>query len=150
MRRFLGRQTKRIDAKGRVSIPASFRAVLGADGFEGVFCVRSTTHAAIDAGGEALIAAIDQRLALHPAFSIEHTALATVLLGQGDLVALDGEGRMVVPEWMRAATGIAQEVLFVGLGDRFQIWAPDRFAAFETEARAVAARLLGVSPAEEA
>ncbi len=142
--RFLGRHIKRIDAKGRVSVPAPFRAVLGRDGSDGLFCLRSPTHPAVDAGGAALLAAIETTLARHDPFSVEHTALAAALMGQGDAPALDGEGRIVVPEWMREATGITSEVLFVGLGARFQIWAPERFAVFEGQARALTARLLGV------
>jgi MraZ protein len=147
--RFLGRQVKRIDAKGRVSIPAPFRAVLGRDGYDGLFLVRSPTHPAVDGGGHALLSAIEATLARYDPFSFEHAALATTLLGQGDSPTLDGEGRMVVPEWLRAATGITEEVLFVGLGHRFQIWAPARFADFEIEARATARRLLGVTSSAE-
>ena len=150
MERFLGRSVKRIDAKGRVSIPAPFRAVLARDGFDGLFCVASPTQAAVDAGGNALLAAIEATLARHDPFSFEHTALAATLLGQGDSPSLDGEGRMVVPDWLRLTTGITQEVLFVGLGSRFQMWAPERFAAFEAEARETAMRLLGVTGRPEA
>jgi len=142
MERFLGRQVKRIDAKGRVSIPAPFRAVLARDGFDGLFCVRSLAQPAVDAGGHALIASIDATLARFDAFSPEHAALATMLLGQGDAPSLDGEGRMVVPEWIREATGITTDVLFVGLGTRFQIWAPGPFSDFEAQARATATALL--------
>jgi MraZ protein len=145
--RFLGRQMKRIDAKGRVSIPAPFRAVLGAGRCE-LFCVRSLTQPAVEAGGAAFLASIEATLARHDPFSAEHTALAALLFGQGDGPALDTEGRMVMPDWIRAATGIGSEVLFVGLGSRFQMWAPERFATFEAEARATAARLLGLTGAE--
>lgn len=146
--RFLGRQVKRIDAKGRVSIPAPFRAVLTGEGFDGLFCLRSLTHPAVDAGGSALLASIETTLARHDPFSAEHTALAALLYGQGDGPALDTEGRMVMPDWIREATGITTEVLFVGLGTRFQMWAPERFAAHEMQARATAVRLLGVPGVE--
>lgn len=146
--RFLGRQVKRIDAKGRVSIPAPFRAVLARDGFDGLFCVRSLAQPAVDAGGHGLIAAIDATLSRHDPFSAEHAALATLLLGQGDSPSLDGEGRMVVPEWIRDVTGIGAEILFVGLGTRFQLWAPERFVDYEVQARETASRLLGLRPPE--
>jgi MraZ protein len=147
MERFLGTHAKRIDAKGRVSIPASFRAVLGADRLDAVFCVAALAQSAIDAGGRALIGSIDTRLAAYPPFSAAHTALATMLLGRSETIALDPEGRIGVPDWIRAATGIEREVVFVGLGDRFQIWRPERFATFETEARVLAERLVtGIGP----
>ncbi|WP_165498182.1 division/cell wall cluster transcriptional repressor MraZ [Siculibacillus lacustris] len=149
MQRFLGRHAKRIDAKGRVSVPAAFRAVLAADRLDGPFCLRALGHPAIEAGGRALIAAIDARLADFPLFSPAHTALATTLLGQSEAIGVDPEGRMSVPEWIRDATGIDREMVFVGLGDRFQIWEPSRFAVFETAARVAAERLLAGLPATE-
>lgn len=142
MDRFLGRHQKRIDAKGRVSIPAPFRSVIARDGFDVLFCVRSLFHPAVEAGGAALIGEIDKALARHDTFSPEHLALSTALMGQGDTLAFDGEGRIVVPDWLREATGATDEIVFVGQGIKFQIWAPDRFAGFEREARETAARLL--------
>eukprot|EP01037_Dinobryon_pediforme_P020016 gene20016-20543_t len=126
MDRFLGRHPKRIDAKGRVSIPAPFRAVLARDGFEGLFAVRSLMTEAIDAGGNALIAEIDGALAGYDTFSPEYQSLSVALMGGGDVLAIDTEGRIVVPDWIRAAAGIADEVAFVGQGTKFQMWAPER------------------------
>ena len=39
MDRFVSHYTLRLDTKGRVSIPAPFRAVLARDGFEGLYCL---------------------------------------------------------------------------------------------------------------
>ena len=142
MDRFLGRHQKRIDAKGRVSIPAPFRAVIARDGFEGLYCVRSLWHPAVDAGGAALIAEIDKTLAVHDTFSPEHLALSTALMGASDTLGFDGEGRIMMPDWLKQAIGASDEVVFVGQGIKFQIWAPERFAAFEEKAREEAARLI--------
>ena len=38
MSRYVSNLTLRLDSKGRVSIPASFRSVLGRDGFDGLYC----------------------------------------------------------------------------------------------------------------
>ncbi|MEJ1161552.1 division/cell wall cluster transcriptional repressor MraZ [Prosthecomicrobium sp. N25] len=142
MERFLGRHPKRIDAKGRVSIPAPFRAVLVRDGFEGLFCVRALSQPAVEAGGHALIRQIDAVVDAHDPFSPEHLLLATTLMGAGDTLTIDGEGRIVVPDWIRTATGAADELVFVGLGQKFQIWAPEAFGRFEAEAREAAAALI--------
>ncbi|MDR3376309.1 MAG: division/cell wall cluster transcriptional repressor MraZ [Ancalomicrobiaceae bacterium] len=142
MDRFLGRHAKRIDTKGRVSVPAPFRAVLARDGFEGLFVVRSPVSEAVEAGGNQLIAEIDGLLAHFDRFSPEYHALSTALLGAGDTLALDAEGRIVVPDWLKQATGIAEEVVFVGLGTTFQLWEPERFHRFELQARETAARLM--------
>lgn len=143
MERFLGRHPKRIDAKGRVSIPAPFRSVLARDGFEGLFCVRALWEPAVEAGGHALIRQIDAAVSAWDGFSPEHLHLATTLMGAGDTLTIDAEGRIVVPDWIREATGATDEIVFVGLGQKFQMWAPAAFAAFEAKARAAAAELLG-------
>ena len=59
MNRFVSHTTLRLDSKGRVSIPASFRAVLSRDGFDGVYCYPALDRPAIDAGGNALMVKIE-------------------------------------------------------------------------------------------
>lgn len=142
MDRFLGRHQKRIDAKGRISIPAPFRGVIARDGYEGVFCVRSLDQPAIDAGGHALMADIDGLLSAYEPFSEDYQALSVALLGAGDTLVLDAEGRIVVPDWVRSATGVTDEIVFVGQGARFQMWAPAAFEAYEAKARERATQLL--------
>jgi MraZ protein len=142
MDRYLGRHSKRIDAKGRVSIPAPFRSVLARDGSEGVFALRSLMHPAVDAGGQALIGEIDALLSSYEPFSEDYQSLSIALLGGGDTLSMDGEGRIVLPDWIRETTGIADEVVFVGQGTKFQLWSPDRYGEIEARARADAAAIL--------
>ena len=59
MDRFVSNTTLRLDSKGRVSIPASFRSVLGRDGFDGLYCYPALDSSAIDAGGNALMSEIE-------------------------------------------------------------------------------------------
>ncbi|MDN3720076.1 hypothetical protein QW131_15015 [Roseibium salinum] len=59
---FVSHFTNRLDAKGRVSIPAPFRAVLARDGFEGLYCIASPHCQAVDAGGNELLAEIEKAL----------------------------------------------------------------------------------------
>jgi len=56
MNRFVSTYTMRLDAKGRISIPASYRAVIARDGFEGLYCHPAIDRPALDAGGHALLA----------------------------------------------------------------------------------------------
>ena len=64
MDRFVSHFTLRLDAKARVSIPASFRAVLARDGFEGLYCYPALDRPALDAGGNALLQEIETLIAL--------------------------------------------------------------------------------------
>jgi MraZ protein len=128
MDRFVSTFTNKIDAKGRVSIPAPFRAVLERDGYGGgIYCYPSLDAPALDAGGERLAQKIDGLLAGLPDYSDERDELSVALYGDVQILAIDGDGRIVLPQPLRAHAALQSEVTFVGLGEKFQMWAPERF-----------------------
>ena len=108
MDRFLSHGINRFDAKGRISIPAPYRQVLAKDGFEGVYVYPSIDYPSIDApaldcGGHRLLAEIDALLATMPPFSPARDALATALLGTGEVLRMDAEGRVSIDERLKAS-----------------------------------------------
>ena len=158
MDRFVSTFTNKIDAKGRVSIPASFRVVLERDGYTGgtsaagsgsnappqtgagsIYCYPSLDSAALDAGGERLARKIDALLAGLADYSDERDELSVALYGDVQVLHIDADGRIVLPESLRAHAGLAtpgsSQVTFVGLGDKFQIWEPAAFELRRTKAR---------------
>ena len=136
MDRFVSHFTNRVDAKGRVSIPASFRAVLARDGYEGLYVHPSLDAEALDCGGFALVKEIDAVLGRFPAYSAEHDVYTTALLGDGEILKVDPEGRIALSDRFKAYAQITAEVTFVGQGYKFQIWEPTRFRLHLDEARA--------------
>jgi MraZ protein len=126
--------TLRLDSKGRVSIPASFRSVLGRDGFEGLYCYPALDRPAIDAGGNALMAEIEALIAGYAPFSDERERFALALYGTSETLKIDGEGRVSLSEPLKSHAGVRDQVTFVGLGHKFQIWEPGRFAGELAEA----------------
>lgn len=135
MDRFVSTFTNRLDAKGRVSIPAPFRAVLARDGFEGLYVHPALDAPALDAGGHRLLGEIDAFLSGLPPYSDERDQLSTALFGTSEILKVDPEGRVGVTEAVRAHAGLQEAVTFVGLGHKFQLWRPDRFEAHLAEAR---------------
>jgi MraZ protein len=127
MSRFVSNITLRLDSKGRVSIPASYRSVLTRDGFDGLYCYPALDRPAIDAGGNALMAEIEALIARYAPFSDEREQLAMSLYGTSETLKIDGEGRVSLSESLKAHAGISDAVAFVGLGHKFQIWEPGRF-----------------------
>ncbi len=127
--------TNRLDAKGRVSIPAAFRAVLTRDGFEGLYVYPSIESEALDCGGNALVQEIDELLSRFPPYSEERIMFSTALIGTSEILRVDAEGRVILTEGLKDFAGIASEVTFVGKGSKFQIWEPSRFRAHLEEAR---------------
>jgi MraZ protein len=134
MDRFVSHCTLRLDTKGRVSIPASFRAVLMRDGFDGLYCYPSFDRPALDAGGNALLAEIEALIARYSPYSEEREQFSAALYSTSEILKIDGEGRVVLPESLKGHAEIADAVTFAGLGHKFQIWEPGRFRAELAEA----------------
>jgi MraZ protein len=132
MDEFVSTFTNRLDAKGRVSIPAPFRAVLVRDGFEGLYCARRST------GRRSMPAwRPDPREPRSVrGFSEDHEYLSTTLIGESEILKIDQDGRVILSDAIKDHAGIADRVTFVGQGYKFQIWEPDRFAAYREEAKA--------------
>jgi len=136
MDEFVSTFTNRLDAKGRVSIPAPYRSVLSRDGFEGLYCCPTLDRQAVDAGGNRLRDQIRTSLTLFEPFSEDHEYLSTTLIGESEILKIDQDGRVILTEALKAHAGIADAVTFVGQGYKFQIWEPDRFTAYREEAKA--------------
>jgi MraZ protein len=136
MNRFVSNFTNKLDSKGRVSIPASFRAVLARDGFEGLYVHPALDAPALDAGGNVLLNEIDAFLSTMSPYSDERDQLSTALFGTSEIPKVDPEGRVILTESVKVHAGIGDTVTFVGLGHKFQIWEPEQFRAFLEGARA--------------
>jgi MraZ protein len=132
---FLSNYTSRLDAKGRVSIPAPFRAVLARDGFEGLYVHPSLDVEAVDCGGHALLREIHDLLRPLSPYSEERDLFSTALIGTSEILKIDSEGRVTLSESAKAYAGIATEVTFVGHDFKFQIWEPGRFRVHLAEAK---------------
>lgn len=135
MDRFVSQFTHRLDAKGRVSIPAPFRSVMARDGFEGLYVHPALDQPALDAGGHALLGTIDGILSRFSPFSEEWELLSVALNGASEVLRMDAEGRIQLSETMKAHAGITDAVAFVGQGHKFQVWEPSRFQRHFAEAR---------------
>jgi MraZ protein len=133
--RFVSHYTNRLDAKGRVSIPASFRSVLAKDGFDGLFVHPALEQPAFDCGGHALLREIDGLLEIYSPYSAERDLFSTALLGTSEILKIDSEGRVLLTETIKSYACIASEATFVGQGHKFRIWEPERFRAHLDEAR---------------
>ena len=97
--------------------------------------VPSLDAQAMDCGGNALLKEIDDLLSLHLPYSEERDLFSTALLGTSEILKVDGEGRVVLSDVIKAHAGIADAVTFVGQGHKFQIWEPDRFRLHLEEAK---------------
>ncbi|MFM7345356.1 MAG: division/cell wall cluster transcriptional repressor MraZ [Tagaea sp.] len=132
---FISTYTFKIDRKGRVSVPADFRAVMTAKGEDGLDVLPLSGVKAVRAIGADLLSKIGQSadpLAAFKPSSLDHAAILAA-----DLVALqiDSEGRVGLPEAVIAHCGLAETATFAGRIQFFEIWNPEAFAADQAEKR---------------
>jgi MraZ protein len=135
MSRFLSNVTNRIDAKGRVSVPSSFRSVMAERGVQELYCLQDFAFPAISVGGPDLLDRYEKQIAEMDAFSPEANAMSLLVHGGGVFMKLDAEGRLMVTDFVRDFTGISTEVTFVGRADHFQLWRPEAFYEAQAAAR---------------
>jgi MraZ protein len=112
-----------VDVKKRVSIPASFRKALA--GEDSVFLWPSIDKGCLEGGGAALVRKFERAISRLKPLDPRREALAYAIFGRGRHCKFDEGGRVVLDGDLLVHAGVAEKVRFVGLGDRFQIWAPD-------------------------
>ena len=132
---FLSRFDNKVDKKGRVSVPASFRADLTSDAFAGVVAFPSPVNGgALDACDLGRMKSLAEGIdSLNP-FSDEFGDLATAILTKSHRLPFDSEGRIILPQQLLQHAGITTMATFAGRGATFQIWAPEAYEAYEREA----------------
>ncbi|PHZ85590.1 division/cell wall cluster transcriptional repressor MraZ [Paremcibacter congregatus] len=123
---FTSTYTNRVDKKGRVSVPASFRATLP-EGDQTITVLRSLNGAAIEGFDAGYLQDISEKV---DNFDLLTSALpkqnpAMKILRKSAPLNIDSDGRVVLPQDYMAHAGITDRAVFVGLGRTFQIWSPE-------------------------
>jgi len=132
---FLSTYENKIDKKGRVSVPASFRSYLSNLGYNGVICFPSFNNQSIEAWPQNRIEKISNSIdALNP-FEEKKDFFATSILAESINLQFDSEGRISLSLKLLKHAKIKNSMLFVGQGQTFQIWEPTAFEKFKVNAR---------------
>ena len=132
---FLSTFENKIDKKGRVSVPASFRSYLSNLGYNGVVCYPSFNNSSIEAWPQNRIEKISNSIdALNP-FDEKKDYFATSILSESTNLQFDSEGRISLTSKLLKYAKIKNSMLFVGQGKTFQIWEPVIFQKFRVQAR---------------
>ena len=134
---FLSTFVNRIDKKGRVSVPASFRAVLGPEA-PGIVVFRSLQYKALDGCSVAHLELLSRSLERTDLPPETYELIETTIFGGSVQVPIDKEGRITVPSDLAEDVGISEEVAFVGRNKTFQLWDPIRLISHLSDARATA------------
>ena len=132
---FLSSYENKLDKKGRVSVPATFRSHLSSLGYNSFISYPSFNHSALEACSQDRIEKLSQTIdSLNP-FEEKRDYFATSVLSESINLQFDTEGRVSFTEKLLDHAKIKNNILFVGLGKTFQIWEPKIFEKFKIVAR---------------
>ena len=147
-RPFLATFVNKVDAKGRISVPAKFREVLEGQGVRAIFARASTSGPAIVAGGQSWMDRLHGLVDAHDPSSDIHDDFAYSLLGDTVELSLDAEGRVGLPEGLMRHAGLEESAAFVGLGHYFEIWEPKALELRKIQVRRATAERRGLLKAK--
>ena len=132
---FLSTFENKLDKKGRVSVPASFRSFLSNLGYNGVICYPSFSNNCIEAWPQERIEKISNAIdSLNP-FEEKKDYFATSILAESINLQFDSEGRILLSSKLLKHAKIKNKILFVGQGKTFQIWEPTNYEKFKVTAK---------------
>ena len=132
---FLSTYENKLDKKGRVSVPASFRSYLSNLGYNGIICYPSFNNQCIEAWPQDRIEKITNAIdSLNP-FEEKKDFFATSILAESVNLQFDSEGRILLSSRLLKHAKIKTRMFFVGQGKTFQIWEPTTFEKFKMNAR---------------
>ena len=132
---FLSTYENKLDKKGRVSVPASFRSYLSNLGYNGVICYPSFNNQSIEAWPQDRIEKISNAIDTLNPFEEKKDYFATSILSESVNLQFDNEGRVTITPKLLKHAKIKNSMLFVGQGKTFQIWEPTMFEKFKVTAK---------------
>ncbi len=132
---FLSTYENKLDKKGRVSVPASFRSYLSNLGYNGIICYPSFNNQSIEAWPQDRIEKISNTIDSLSPFEEKRDFFATSILSESINLQFDSEGRVLLTQKLLKHAKIKNSMVFVGQGKTFQIWEPTIFEKFKTNAR---------------
>lgn len=132
---FLATHINKLDKKGRVSVPAAWRAALTGPEFAGVVLSPSHKNPCLDGFAIDRVKQLASAMDDYAFYSDDQAALATTLFGSAHPLAFDADGRITLPDALTQHMKITDTIAFIGLGQFFQLWEPGALTAHQAAQR---------------
>ena len=122
----IGHYETNLSPKGRVALPSRFKKILGTKlivtaGYEKALMIIAPKD------WQAVVGQVTNRqLTVGPARATDR-----FLLGSAFEVELDTQGRFIVPKYLRKYAELGDEVVFIGVGNRLELWSQAKWEAYE-------------------
>ncbi len=128
---FIGEYTHSLDAKGRVALPVKFRQKLG----EGAILTRGLDRSLFIYNKNDWDALAQKLMAL-PLSQSKARAFSRLMLAGAVEVEFDMQGRILVPEYLRAYAGLKKAAVFTGVYNRIEIWDEQSWKTYKSHTEA--------------
>ena len=133
---FMDTITNKVDAKGRVSLPSDYRAIVKELSTE-IVCYRSLSAPCIEGCLEDTLDKLATEIENSTDFFSEtQDNLTNLIFGDAKRFPFDSTGRIVLTDKLLQHAGITDAAVFVGKVRKFQIWSPENWAREEARIRA--------------
>jgi MraZ protein len=121
--RFLGNIEAKLDAKGRAFLPAVFRKQLQAGGEERLVLRKDVFQPCLVLYPESVWnEQMDLMRSRLSRWNRQQQQVFRQFVSEVELVALDGNGRFLIPKRYQRMADIEQDIKFTGMGDTIEIW----------------------------
>ena len=127
---FFGKFSRTLDARGRFSVPSSFREPLSGGAYLTQGFDRNLQVLTIDAFQEIYRTVVSLNIA-NPLARL----LLRLILGTAHELGMDAEGQMTVPEELKEFANLHDDILLIGQGEYFEIWSPELWDKQEAQLR---------------
>lgn len=125
---FIGEYQASIDDKGRISIPAKFRAQLS-----GQVVVTRGLDSSLFLYTMDEWKKLGEKLASLPISTANNRAFSRLMLAGAMDCDLDKQGRIVLPSYLQEFAKIGKKVVFAGLFNRIEIWSEELWNAYKVQ-----------------
>lgn len=136
----IGEYTHTLDDKNRMSLPVKFRKEMGksvvvAPGLDNCLAIYTSKE----------WQKISEKLSDSSMLAIDNRSFSRFMFGQANIIEVDNNGRILIPENLKIRSGLSSKVVVIGVQNRLEIWNEENWNNYkkdvETKADALADRL---------
>ena len=120
---FRGINAVNLDAKGRMAMPAKYRAELQDDDAEGCLIVTiDTEEKCLLLYPQSVWEEIERKIESLPSFNKITRRIQRLLIGHATELEMDASGRILLPALLREYASLDKRIILAGQGKKFEIW----------------------------
>lgn len=124
---FLGEYRYAVDAKGRMTLPPKFRNIL-----KGGAIITRGLDSCLFLFGASEWSVLAEKIKALPLTQSDSRAFARLMLSGAMDVDIDKQGRILIPDYLRAYAGMKRGVVVIGLMNRVEIWSEEKWRTYKS------------------